>query len=124
MATLLGSVLWSFKAQRYPDVASFVAAVHDYNMRVVQREPDWNPEEVVIEAQRVRVNYESVRGDAYDFASTEVTTPDPRGFTAGYLLWRLHEALAQENLADHCFFEGLTRVRGGTPPLWELRQGS
>jgi hypothetical protein len=59
-----------------------------------------------------------------------VHTHDPRGFDAGELLWRTHEALAAFDLGQRVFFEGFSRVATaearapGHPALVHVVQGS
>lgn len=121
MPHLLGALPWSFNRTHYPDRASFVAAVQAYSQRIFKRDAPWNPDERVVAATRIRLRYEAVRGGAYDDAFTVLTTDAPEGFTAGELLWRIHEALAEDELADHCFFEGFSHVKDD---LYGLHQGS
>jgi len=124
MATdLLCDLPWRFNRKRYGDVAAFVSDVEDYSRKILKREAPWSPDAVIIPESHIRLRYEAVRNDAYDDAFVELRT-DADGFTAAEFLWKLHEALAEEELADHCFFEGVGRVLDGEPPLYAIFQGS
>lgn len=80
------------------------------------RELDLRFEAFVVETHRDTV-FAALRSD------------DPRGFTAAELLWHVHEAMANHDLGDHKFFEGVSLVQTpaerGTPlPLYRVSQGS
>lgn len=121
MPHLLGALPWSFNRTHYPDAAHFVAAVEQYSQRIFGRPAPWQPEAYILSETHIRLAYEAARGGYMDDATTTVSTDDPQGFTAGELLWRIHEALADDELADHCFFEGISPVKGD---VYRLHQGS
>lgn len=120
---LLRDLPWRFHGRRYADVATFVSEVEDYSQKILKRAAPWTPDAVIIPERHILLRYEAVRGDAYDDAFVELRA-DGEGFTAAEFLWQVHEALAEDELADHCFFEGVSRVRDGEPPLYAILQGS
>jgi hypothetical protein len=129
---LLGGVAWSFTAPSFRSRARFEQAVRGYYRRI-GLEFDWDHDEVVLRCPRVRVR--PVFWDDYDPGQEERFTAElaadiPSGFTAGELLFKVHNAfvrLWQEDAGDHVFFEGFHLVKGATgdtAPLYDIGVGS
>ncbi len=129
---LLGEVLWSFTAPSFRSRARFQRAVRAYNRRLIKGF-NWNPDEIVLPCPRVRVRPDF--WDDFDPAEeerfiAELTADGPSGFTAGELLFKVHNAFLrrwQEHAGDYTFYEGFHLVRapaGGAAPLYDIAVGS
>jgi hypothetical protein len=128
---VLDDVLWSFTEGPFPDRAAFDAAVRQYQIDIQQGEDSWRPEEVVLPCSLVRITCEWWEEG---WAEEEVepiiplTADNGTSFTAGELLFKVHNTvMAQGNMGDHHFFEGLSRKRTRDPneaPLYEIETGS
>jgi len=128
---LLEEVCWSFTEGPFPDRAAFDAAVRQYQIDIRESEDSWRPEEVVLPCSEVRITCEFWEEG---WAEEEVepiihlTADNGTSFTAGELLFKVHNTvLAQGNMGDHHFFEGLSRKRTRDPneaPLYEIDTGS
>jgi len=120
---VLTGLSWSLSKQRYGAAAELVSAVRAYYAEL-GRECSWQPDEVVLPVPSIDLEFLAVQDNGYDGAAARLNTPDPRGFTAAELLWRIHETLACYELSDKHFFEGLARDGGDERPLYRVRQGS
>jgi hypothetical protein len=122
---LLDDVLWSFVGEKFATQAEFVEAVREYAWQV-QEEPTWDPDAVVLRSPRVRVMFDY--WDEPGELSAEFAADDGDAFTAGELLFKVHNAFVEQiREADHVFFEGFYLVRqrqDGGPPLYEMYLGS
>ena len=122
---LMQDVCWSFTGPTFTDQAKFVEAVRQYG-REIRGECIWDPDEVVLPSSRVRIEHDYA--EEPDESSVELTTDNPTGFTAGELLFKVHNAFVDQlSEGDHVFFEGFTlmkKPRGDTPPLYEIDLGS
>jgi hypothetical protein len=124
---LLGDVPWSFTDPPFPSREAFVQAVADY-YRELEWESEWRPDEVVLRSPRVRVIVEY--WDDPGELEAELTADGEKGFTAGELLFKIHNAFApQLSEGDHHFFEGLELVEThnanpNEPPVYEVMTGS
>lgn len=122
---IMEGVPWSFQEPKFASQAAFVDAVHRYH-RDLEIEETWQPDTVVLRCFRVRV--EHTEGEESGESSAEFTTENPAGFTAGALLFKVHNAFA-ERLQEqaHYFFEGfslLEEPEGEEPPVYEIDLGS
>jgi len=120
-------VCWSFIGSPFPTRAAFEAEARQYQIDITG-EDSWRPDEVVIPAPRVAVQYMCWEGEEQVEPVVEFVADDGRAFTAGEVLFKLHNALV-ERLRDinHHFFEGLmlsASVATGGVPLYHLVQGS
>jgi hypothetical protein len=121
---VLAGLSWAFGGPTFPSRGEFDAAVrasaHD--------EDTWAPDEVVIPRPHVKVMYITWVGDEQVEPEVDLTTDDGGPFTAGELMFKLHNAItAAVSNIDHRYFEGLTLMRAVDPnevPLYHLRQGN
>jgi hypothetical protein len=126
-AELLDDVAWSFIDPPFASREAFVQAVADY-YKDLEWECEWRPDEVVLPAARVRVmvEYWDEPGELW----AELTAGREEGFTAGELLFKIHNAFAPQLCeGDHHFFEGLMLVKKrnanpNEPPVYEVMTGS
>ena len=101
---IMADVLWIFKGQSYASRDEFISDVSAYNMRIHKK--DWEPDEVVLNSKTVKVFYEYWNDDM-DVSAESVFTASGDSFTAAELLYLINQELADKELGDHVFFEGL-----------------
>jgi hypothetical protein len=122
---LMGDVQWSFTGEAYPSLEEFIEAVREYHGEI-RGDDAWRPDEVVLRCRRVRVEHE-FSWDEEDEARVELTADDPRGFTAGELLFKVHNAFVHQlRDGDHVFFEGFSLLEeqgANAPPLYDIDLG-
>lgn len=123
--TLMEGVEWVFRGSAFDDRAAFEAAVAEFQNP--EWGSDWRPADVVLRAAHIRVVPDA---DWYvgDDAVADLTADDGREFTAGELLFKVHNAfVAGLRETNHQFFEGFSlsaeQLTGG-PPLYTLELGS
>ena len=102
---MLSDVAWTFQRNRYKDVPSFVRAVEQFHTQAFGSAPTWKPDAIAIANPEIRVRLAARRIPSYfgEGALEEVPRRDPRmhtlraptskGFTAGGLLYELHNVL-------------------------------
>jgi hypothetical protein len=106
--------------------------VKDY-YREMGWEFNWDPDEVVLRCPRVRVR--PVFWDDYDPEEewrfiAELSADVPSGFTAGGLLFKVHNVFLrrwEEDAGDYVFFEGFHLVKApaeDAAPLYAIEVGS
>jgi len=127
---VLEDVFWAFRGNRFDDHAEFTTQVQEYQRRI-RGEDSWRPDETVMPAPRVRVEYfgiASADDDEYQDFTLDLVADDGRAFTAGELLLKLHnEVVERLRDADHQYFEGLELQRSRGPqdmPVYRMAQGS
>ena len=122
--TLLQGVAWVFRGPAFADRAAFEAAVAEF--QDPEWPSDWRPAEVILSASRVRVEPDADWYDGEPVAG--LAADDGRAFTAGELLFKVHNAfVAGLRRTNHQFFEGFTLSAdpvAGEPPLYTLELGS
>lgn len=123
-------VRWSFAEPRFATEAAFVEAVRSY-ARDIEVELAWDATALITPDRVVTLRFLAATDAGLDDAWATITTDDPRGFTAGMLLWKTHEAIASHDcdpppLGDHHFFEGFRFVKpaAGAPALYQVDCGS
>lgn len=97
-----------------------VSGTDDLVRRVRDAGAEWDAEQVAVPAPRIRVR---VPGEA----PVELASDGARGFTAGELLFKVHQAVGPlVRDTDHRYFEGLIPASdtAGGVPLFDLRLGS
>jgi hypothetical protein len=123
----LGDVCWSFTGSPFATREEFDARVRQYQIRIRKRD-SWWPDEVVFPTPQVAVRYQCWRGDKQIEPVVSLVADDSGSFTAGELLFKLHNAVVEQlREIDHHFFEGLSlagRTEDGKVPLYDLLQGS
>lgn len=130
---LLKDVCWCFSRPKFRSRARFEQACRRY-YRQLGWDFNWRPEELVLPCPRVRVrpNFwdDYVPPEEEERFITELTADNSSGFTAGELLFKVHNVFLQrweEDAGDYVYFEGLSLVKpaaGGSPPLYDIDIGS
>jgi hypothetical protein len=124
---VLYGVYWSFRGGHFADLATFNEQVRQYQVDI-GGEDTWSPDEIVIPCPRIRVAYVCWRGEEQLGPVVQLTSDDGEAFSAGELLFKVHNAVVGPLEGDnHCFFEGLTLhspPSRGKPPVYVLMQGS
>jgi hypothetical protein len=122
---LMQDVAWSFTGPTFSSQAEFEYAVRQYQAEIFG-EQTWQAEEVVLQSPRVRV--ENEYEEEPEEAVAELIADNPGGFTAGELLFKVHNAfVGQLRDGDHHFFEGFSLAEeqvANRPPLYEIDLGS
>lgn len=113
-----------------------------YYREVFEEDLTWRHDEVVLRCPRVHIlceyDYEPedlIEGvtcdlDAGNLETTLTADDGGEGFTAGELLFKIHNAFSLYlREGDHNFFEGLARVQRrkadpNAPPVYEVMTGS
>lgn len=124
---LLRNLSWLLGTRRFATPAVIVDAVREYYARL-EFEYTWQPDELVLPIRELDLVFEAVVNNVRDDVVATIRTDDPRGFTAAELLWHVHQALAEYELGDHRFFEGVyllkTAERDAPRPRYAVSQGS
>jgi hypothetical protein len=121
--TLMRCVAWAFDGSTFTDRVAFEAAVRGAQ----QPGAGWNPGEVVLRVPRVWVTPDVLWHPPDDPPVAEFAADDGQAFTAGELLFKVHNAfVADLREMDHKHFEGLALVgqEVGSPPIYEVIVGS
>lgn len=124
---IMKDVRWAFYGGQYDTIGEFVNAVQEYHEELDA--DGWQPEEVVLTCKEVTVQYAYWDEDEEDETEEDFRlTADGDGFTAGELLFKIHNRVVGhlEN-EDHHFFEGLSLYKDAAPenrPFYFLGLGS
>lgn len=124
---VMSQVLWSFKGDPITDLAAFNDKVRKYHIEIRGKD-NWNPESIAIPCARIRIVYMCWHGEEQIEPIIELASDNGTSFTAGELLFKVHNAVVKQlRDIDHHFFEGLrlhSNQAAGKPPLYVLNQGS
>jgi hypothetical protein len=116
---LLYDVEWSFNRPMFDDRKSFDQAVAQ-RQKELGNPVAWRPNEIILTVPTIRI--ECLLAIVAPF---ELTSDNREHFTAGELLYKLHNALVKTLAkADHKYFEGLTMRTPGETPTYRLHLGS
>lgn len=148
--SFLNNVLWHFTDKEFTDTSIFSDAVSEYHL-AIKREPDfWQPEEIVFSLPQVKILYEAWINGQEDLLPNEILIEDEQGafemedgmyqveilatldadngkeFTAVEFLMKVHNQLANKELGDHIFFEGVEEISspGTEVPVYYIMCGS
>jgi hypothetical protein len=124
---VLNGVCRSFIGSPFSSRAVFDSKVRQYQIDICKKDT-WRPDQVVIPCPCIRVVYRCWERDEQIEPVIELASENGESFTAGDLLFQLHNAVVEHlREIDHHFLEGLvlhSRQVDGKPPLYVLRQGS
>lgn len=124
---IMTDVRWAFYGGQYDTIEEFMKAVQEYHEELDA--DGWQPKEVVLACKEVTVQYAYWDEDEEDETEEDFRlTADGDGFTAGELLFKIHNRVVGhlEN-EDHHFFEGLSLYEDAAPensPFYFLELGS
>jgi hypothetical protein len=125
-------IYWSFTGPTFRSRSRFEEAVRRYH-RELGHEDNWRPEELVLPCPRVRVRpdfWDDLDPEEAEGLIVELSADDGAGFTAGELLFKVHNAFMRrfaEAAGDYTFFEGFHLAKaptGDNPPLYDICLGS
>src|SRR5262249_40135900 len=128
---LLRDILWSLSDTRIATRAELEAELKERHEDTETSFPDMDA--IVLAAPAVYVTFFPWDDAIKDRDDTSVLleASDPRGFAAGELLWKIHNAVAASlsptrRLGDHCYFEGLQSSTPGDDgvPQYSVITGS
>lgn len=137
----LNKIAWSFSSKIYTDAEAFNQDVVQYQKDIYATAEGWNPNEVVLDAPEVQIQYEAWIMKPTDLLENDHLTSDDenifdkepedegyqveimaklkaangKNFTALEFLMKAHNQQANKELGDHVFFEGID----GEPTLVE-----
>lgn len=150
---ILKNIAWVFNGISYDKISDFNKAVAQHQADTGNRE-HWQPTDIVLDKPRVQIAYEYyITPDEMRFPDetyldedeADILPDDPeeenerrevavtfaadngQHFTAGELLYKLHERLWHRQLGDHIYFEGLlfcNKQQQQHTPLFYLHCGS
>ena len=110
---LMSGVYWGFFGGKYKSLKEFIQAVTEYNHELGIK---WNANETVLTASHVTILYSYWDYDTEDEIEEvfDLTADHKTGFTAGELLFKVHNQVVDKLESElHHFFEGfLLRKRG------------
>ncbi|HAZ43728.1 MAG TPA: hypothetical protein DCZ55_04415 [Cyanobacteria bacterium UBA11371] len=120
-------VYWSFFGEKYQSRSEFDAEVRQYQIEISGID-SWQPDEVVIQFPRIRIEYYRDEGGFEYEDFIEIESDNGEFLTGGELLFKVHNAVVEQlREINHHFFEGLNlksiRSRDNLP-VYHLCQGS
>lgn len=124
---IMTDVRWAFYGGQYDTIEEFMKAVQEYHEELDA--DGWQPEEVVLACKEVTVQYAYWDEEEEDETEEDFRlTADGDGFTAGELLFKIHNRVVGDlENEDHHFFEGLSLYKDAAPenrPFYFLGLGS
>lgn len=144
---MLDSIYWMFTNERYTSQADFSRDVMEY---MEENKGRWKPEDIAVQKGKVYVIYEAFISGREELLKNEsvvdestleeecridglfqtdicalLTADNGSSFTNGELLMKVHNQMAEKDMGDHDFFEGLTGIEPvGGIPAWYVHLGS
>lgn len=124
---IMHDVYWSFFGEKYQSRSEFDAEVRQYQIEISGID-NWQPDEVVLQFPRIRIEYFRDEGGFEYEDFIEIESDNGEFFTAGELLFKVHNAVVEQlREINHHFFEGfaLESIRSrDNLPVYHLCQGS
>jgi hypothetical protein len=125
---VLTDLAWSFIGKPFLTLESFIDAVSQYQIDI-DLTAAWHPDQVVIHAKQVKVMHDRWETDEEErLAEVILTADNGRSFTAGELLFKVHNSFVMQlDDLEHHFFEGFNLVEADTEaqlPCYEVHLGS
>ena len=121
---LMRGVIWSFIGKPFESLSAFIEEVKKVQLKF--RESDsWEPDEVILEEPVIKIRYNFWKGKNKSEPVIELKSDNGRNFAAGELLFKIHNAVAEEvDDVEHHVFDGLSFVdREESIPVYWLNQG-
>jgi hypothetical protein len=102
---LLEGILWGFQGGPFASLEEFVAAARPAG--------GWNPGEIVLDGPHVSVRYtRRSGGEPQRDTVLKLKSDNGEFFTAGELLYKIHNAACRQLRRSRVFFRGLVREQG------------
>lgn len=104
---ILFNILWTFGGKKYKSRKVFDRAIKKYQIKITGKDT-WNANEIVSEKPQIEIFYE--RDWEYppdDIIEFTLESENKQNFTALDLMFQLNNKIAEYDLGDFCFFEGL-----------------
>lgn len=124
---IMNALSWSFMGEKYQSRLEFDAEVREVQIEL-RKIDSWQSDEVVLQSPRIGIQYHHAEGGFYKEDFFEIESHNGEFFTAGELLFKVHNAVVEQlREIDHHFFEGfyLLSIRSrDNLPVYRLRQGS
>ncbi len=123
---LFTNVSWAFGGAPVIDMRDFSDEVQQYQCKV-GRANTWLPDQIVVVAPKLYVQFPDSHGDDSEFPShEELVSDDGKNFSAVELLFKIHNIFVERYCdGDEQFLEGLTLVsKNKIPPVYLLNIGS
>lgn len=131
---VLSNTVWAFKNHHYSNIEDFNKEIAHYQTVILKERAIWDADQIVINTPEIDVCYEAWIKGKEDISSNETVTDEANAFneddsdhglfqvefcarlkasngtyfTALDLLFQLENQVANKDLGDHIFFEGLT----------------
>jgi hypothetical protein len=130
---IMPDVIWVFDGKPFATESDCTAAVTGYHediyKRMNKRGVAWDPQKLVLKSTRVKIRHERWDDDEEGEGESviELSTRNSTGFTAGELMFKMHNAVVEYlRDMDHKFYEGLEldEDASGDIPLYEIMLGS
>lgn len=106
-ASMLFDVLWAFYEKEYKSKEEFSNEVKQYQIDINEKDT-WKPDEIVFDKPEItlllEMGWEEPPHDKVEFT---LKSENNKNFTALDLMFQINNFLAQYDLSDHHFFEGL-----------------
>ena len=129
----LNKIAWSFSSESYSDAEAFNQKVAEYQKDIYNTAERWNPNEIVLDAPEVQIQYEAWITKSSDLLENDQLMSDHedifdeepeddgyqveiiakfkadngKNFTALEFLMKTHNQQVNKELGDHVFFEGI-----------------
>lgn len=129
----LNAISWSFNDKNYTDYQEFNKEIIKYQEAIHDNSASWKPDEVIINAPEIQIQYMAWITSLEDLKENEVLIDDDKDvfeeypdeeehqveiiatlkadnkayFTALEFLMKVHNQQSNKELGDHIFFEGI-----------------
>ncbi len=107
---ILPDLLWVFRQEKYQSKEEFSQQVKKYQVDITDQD-NWKPGEIIFDERVINIiadfDWETPPDDRIEFS---FQSDNAAGFTALDLLFRLNNFLADYDLGDSQFFEGLKYI--------------
>lgn len=136
---ILEKIVWVFKDRTYSKLKDFNEDVRQYQIDILGSDEAWQPNEVVVDSPQVEIEYdawirrkkellrdERLSAEYANLFDEEIDEEDGEeahiimtltadnnlNFTMGELFMKINNNIANKDLGDHVFFEGLEESDG------------
>lgn len=104
---ILFDILWIFRPKKYESRENFNQAIRQHQIDITENDT-WQPDKIVIKKPQINVllemDWEIPPDDQVEFL---IKSENSISFTASDLMFQINNHLAEYDLGDYKFFEGL-----------------